>query len=224
MNPWIARRPAPKLALALALAGLLAAAFLAGCAGGAVPRPDVTSGPSPAALDPPSVLGQLEPFGAGRSVLVVYFSPGGAAERIALDLAALCSADIEEIREPKARRFGFLGYFSAGAASSFKTAPRIVAPVRQAADYELVIVCAPVWAWKMAPPVRTWLRAFRGTFKAVAFVTVSGDTGPDRIVRDMAAEAGLQPLSYAGFAERDQYPENRAAYLAKLASFLAPLR
>ncbi len=203
-----------------------ALAVLSGCASRAEPRADVTSGSSPAAAAPASILEAVPPVeGAGR-VLVVFFSRGGATERVARDLADLCGADLEEIRERKDREAprGFWGYFGAGARSSFRTAPRILPPVRNPADYEAVFVCTPVWSWNLSPPVRSWLRTFRGTLPPPAYVTVSGDTRPDKIVRNMAREGGREPFAAAGFSERDQYAENRDAYAAKIAALVEPLR
>ena len=57
-----------------------------------------------------------------------------------------------------------------------------------------------------------------------AFVTVSADTEPDRIARDMSRTAGIDPFVVVGFSERDFYAENRAQYEEKIAALLEPLR
>lgn len=201
-------------------------AALASCATRAEPRTDVTAGASPAAAAPASILDSLPPVEGAGTVLVVYFSSGGATERIARDLASLTGADLEEIRERGERKppRGFWGYFVTGARASFRTAPSILPPARNPGDYDAVFVCTPVWSWNLAPPVRSWLRAFRGTLPPPAFVTVSGDTRPDKIVRNMAKEGGREPFAFAGFSERDQYAENRAFYLDKIAALVEPLR
>ncbi|MFH2115262.1 MAG: hypothetical protein ABIJ86_12235 [Spirochaetota bacterium] len=201
-------------------------AALAGCAGGADPRIDVTSGPSPAAIGAGSIQYSVPPIEGAPRVLVVYFSEGGATERIARDLADLSGADLEEIREHKDRKapLGFLGYFGAGARATFRTAPRIQTPARNPADYDAVFVCTPVISWSLSPPVRSWLRTFHGTLPATAYVTVSGDTRPDKIVRNMVRESGQEPFAFAGFSERDQYVENRDAYVTKIAALVDPLR
>jgi|GEM_PF-155046 len=205
---------------------LTALALLSACATRPEPRTDVTSGASPTTLEAGSIRDSVPPVeGAGR-VLVVFFSRGGATERVARDLADLCGADLEEIRERRERKppRGFFGYFGTGMRASFKTAPRILSPAKNMADYDAVFVCTPVWSWSLSPPVRSWLRAFRGTLPPAAYVTVSGDTKPDKIVRNMAKEGGREPFAFAGFSERDQYAENRDAYAAKIAALVEPLR
>jgi hypothetical protein len=175
---------------------------------------DVVSGASFAGGSSPAIAGELPPVDDGRRVLIVYFTQGNATKRVAEDLAALLGADIERIVEKKARKWGFLGFMSAGAASSFSRATPIEPPIRDAAAYEAVVVCTPIWAWHMAPPVRSWLRMNKGKLPGIAaYVTVSGDTDPMKIVAAMAKESGRQPTVSAGFADRDFEDGNRTNYL-----------
>ncbi|MBL8966287.1 MAG: hypothetical protein JNG85_04700, partial [Spirochaetaceae bacterium] len=106
---------------------------------------------------------------------------------------------------------------STGQASPIKT------PSRDPAAYDRVYVLTPVWAWRLAPPVRSWLRWAKGRLPEVAFGTVSGDTKPDKIVAQMKKEGGAAPFAYAGFSEKDFLAENRGLYLEKLA-YLTGLR
>lgn len=87
-----------------------------------------------------------------------------------------------------------------------------------------MIVCTPVWAWSLSPPVRAWLKATRGSLRSAAFVTVSGDTRPHRIAQDMARTAQLAPVVVAGFSERDFQPDGAAAYADQLAKVIDALR
>jgi len=53
----------------------------------------------------------------------------------------------------------------------------------------------PIWAWHMVPPVRSWLRMNKGKLPGIAaYVTVSGDTDPKKIVaRWRRSRGGNQP-------------------------------
>lgn len=188
-------------------------------------NPDVVAGASLAGADAPAIAAEIPPVIGGPRTLLVYFSAANATRRVAEDLAALLGADAERIVEKKPRKWGFFGFMGAGASSSFGRATPIVAPARDPATYDAVIVCTPVWAWRMTPPVRSWLRLFRGKLpERCAFVTVSGDTDPAKIVAAMAKEAGRQPAVSTGFADRDFEAENRPAYLAKIASIVDAFR
>ncbi len=138
-------------------------------------------------------------------------------------MAKLTGADLEVIVEKK-KRTGFLGFMGAGMDSSFKTATPIADPVFKPAGYDTVFVCTPVWSWNLSPPVRSWLRMYKGTIPRAAFITVSGDTEPDKIAKSMVKESGVVPFVSVGFAERDFYPENRDAYVRKIAAIVGASR
>jgi len=210
--------------VAISAAALLIAA--SGCRSSpGAKQSDVVSGASFAGGSSPAIAGEILPVDNGRRVLVVYFSTGNATKRVAEDLAALLGADIERIVETKARKWGFFGFMSAGAASSFSRATPIEPPIREPAAYEAVVVCTPVWAWHMAPPVRSWLRMNKGELPGIAaYVTVSGDTDPMKIVAAMAKESGRQPTASAGFADRDFEDGNRTIYLDTIRDIIERFR
>jgi hypothetical protein len=188
-------------------------------------RSDVVSGASLAAGSSPAISDEILPVDNGRRVLVVYFSRDSATKRVAEDLAALLGADIERIVEKKTRTWGFFGFMGAGAASSFGLATPINPPVHDPADYEAVAVCTPIWAWHMVPPVRSWLRLSKGKLpQCAAYITVSGDTAPDKVVAAMAKESGRTPTAFAGFVDRDFEVGNRSLYLEKLGSIVDRFR
>jgi hypothetical protein len=188
-------------------------------------KSDVVSGASLAGAGSPAIAGEISPVDSGLRVLVVYFSRDGATERVARDLAALLAADIERVVEKRQRRWGFFGFMGAGAASSFGVASPVEPPARDPADFDVVVACTPIWAWHMAPPMRSWLRLARGRLPPLtAYVTVSGDTDPSKVVAAMAKEAGRQPIVFAGFVDRDFESENRPRYLEKIGSIVDRFR
>lgn len=210
------------LAAPFALAALAAAAALlvAGCSSAPKDKADATSGASAVAKAVAPISESVPPVdGAGR-VLVVYYSQGDAARRVAEDLAALTGADVEAIASRKA----FKGYMVPGMYATFGWTVPIAEPAKAPKDYEAVFVVTPVWSWSLCPPVRAWLRGFRGTLPRAAFVTVSGDTEPGKIVKAMAKEGGREPFAFAGFSEKHFLPENREAYAGRIAALVEPLR
>jgi hypothetical protein len=173
----------------------------------------------PAAAPDAGIGDSVAPVDAGR-VLVVFYSQGTTTRRVASDLAELAGADIEEIVDES----GLSGYFRPGALATFKRSTRIGTPTHDPPEYDVVFVCTPVWSWSLSPPVRAWLEANRGELASAGFVTVSGDTKPDRIARDMARTGGVEPFAIVGFTDHDFTSEAQAAYAAKLESLLTPLR
>lgn len=188
-------------------------------------KSDVVAGASLAGGSSSAIAGDILPVNDGPRVLVVFFSTGNSTKRVAEDLAALLGADLERIVETRTRKWGFFGFMRAGAASSFGRATRIEPPARDPAAYEAVVVCTPVWAWHMAPPIRSWLRLNKGNLPGIAaYITVSGDTDPAKIVAAMAKESGTQPTVFAGFADRDFEDGNRALYIEKIGSIVDRFR
>ena len=168
-------------------------------------KTDANTGPSPVAENNADILSLVPPVANPGKVLVVFFSQGSATRSVAEDLAKLTGGDLEEIIELK-KREGFLGYMGAGKDATFKKATPIQKPIHNPLDYDAVFVCTPVWAWNLSPPVRSWLRVFQGKLPRTGFVTVSGDTEPDKIERSMAEEGGTVPLAYGGFTKSDFSP------------------
>ncbi len=195
----------PELALVMALGSALSVTSCAS-APQAEPKPDAVSGVS---LVTEAVVPSAEELGLvtdGGKVLVVYFTTGNAAERVARDVAALYSADVERITEKKPRNWSFM---SGGFASSMGQATPIVEPSHDPSGYARVFVLTPVF--------RSYLQWAKGRLPEVAFGTISGDTEPDKIVARMTKEGGKKPSSYAGFSEKDFLPENHDIYVEKLA-------
>jgi len=160
----------------------------------------------------------------GAKALVVYYSRTSTTQRVAKDLAKRLGADIEAIADKKPRPKGFIGYMNCGRQATFRIASAIKAPSRDPSAYDKVVVLTPVWSWKMTPPVRAWLRLMKGKLGKAVFVTVSGNTEPDKIVADMARESGLSPLAVASFIAADFAVESKAAYEGKLSKIVDAMK
>ncbi len=208
----------------LLAAALAALALGLSCASGPKQAPSATSGASSIAKSEASILDSIPAREGGPRTLVVYYSQGSATRRVAEDLALIFGADLERITEKRQRSAGFFGFMSSGYQATFGIASAIEAPARDPADYGLVLVLSPVWSWSLSPPVRAYLRLMKGRLAAAGFVSVSGDTKPDKIAAAMAKESGSAASSMVGFSEKDFLPENRAAYVSKIAVFIDGLR
>ena len=198
----------------------------ASCAGSpADGSPEAVSGASPSGGGAvAAVTDSIAPVTGSGKTLVVYYSQGSATRRVAEDLALVFGADIERIVELKARGTGFFGFMSLGAQATMGKPSAIETPSFDPAGYDLVIVLTPVFSWNLSPAVRAWLRLMKGKLAKAAYVTVSGDTEPDKIVAAMSKESGTAPVVFMGFGDADFAPENRAAYLGKLAVIVDALR
>jgi flavodoxin len=156
---------------------------------------------------------------AGR-ILVAYYSRTGRTARVAQDIAAHTGGDIEHIQDPR-HSIGCLGYLEA-IRDAVRDAPARIQPItRRPSDYALTIIGTPVWAWKMTPAVRAYLRQTQQQLGRVAFFVTSGDTDVAKILPPMEAMAGVKAIASIGFNNREL--NDKRLYEEKLRGFLATI-
>jgi Flavodoxin len=129
---------------------------------------------------------------SARRVLVACFSLNGHTRRVAVELARHCNADLETIAD-SVDRTGKIGQLRSSVGAFLHLRPPIRASRFAPRDYELVIVCTPVWAWNIAGPVRTWLHRHRAELRRVAGVCTYDGSGQVKVLDDMARVCG-RPL------------------------------
>jgi flavodoxin len=134
--------------------------------------------------------------------LVAYYSWNGNTAKVARALAEFLSADVEEIRDAK-RRSGFFAFLrSASEASREKPAP-ILPLSRNAGDYDILILGSPVWAQKMASPVRSYILRERQRVKNLALFCTLGGAGGETVLASMEAACGRRPVANLQVREAD---------------------
>ncbi len=116
--------------------------------------------------------------------LVVYYSRTGVTRKVARMIADRLSCDLEQIEEERNRK-GMVAYLW----SSYEAFREKTPPIKQAgqdpAAYDLVVIGTPMWAWKMASPVRSYLAQKEASLPAVAFFCTSGGSDGAKLLQDM---------------------------------------
>jgi len=106
--------------------------------------------------------------------LVVYYSRTGNTKFVAEEIAAELGADVEEIVDLKNRE-GRMGYISAGREAMSNKQTKIAETKRNPADYDLIVIGTPVWAWSPSSAIRTYVGKHDLSGKNVAlFLTFDG--------------------------------------------------
>ncbi|HRA79259.1 MAG TPA: flavodoxin [Burkholderiaceae bacterium] len=153
-----------------------------------------------------------------NAILLAYYSRTGYTRKVAMEIAAACGCDVEEIRD-RVGRCGPLGY----ARSAFEAASRFDTLLRpdelDPADYRLVIVGTPVWFWNLSSPVRTWVRRHRAKLGEVAFFCTCGSSGERRALAEFEALCGRAVASLA-LTDREV---DTGRHVGKLDAFVAQL-
>jgi flavodoxin len=135
-------------------------------------------------------------------ILIVFYSRTGCTRKVAGELAAKLGADMEELKET-ADRSGARGYMLAGRDAMLKRPADLLPTTRHPADYELVIVATPVWAFTMCPAMRTWLMREAEHVRAVAFVCTQGGSGAESAMKHMAEISKREPVATLTLRDRD---------------------
>ncbi|HET6969894.1 MAG TPA: hypothetical protein VFH92_02105 [Phenylobacterium sp.] len=135
-------------------------------------------------------------------ILVVCFSRSGTTESAAQMLARELGADLEMI-QPRSSYAGGLGYLRGIWHSLHHRAPA-TQPVRDPAKYDLVILGGPIWAGRLAAPVRAYIKRNRSHLPEVAAFCVSGSGAAyPRAFQEIADMGAPQPVATLHLAQRD---------------------
>ena len=154
-------------------------------------------------------------------ILVVFYSRTGMVRRVADVIAEELSADLEEIIDTRNRR-GPFGLLSAARAAVLRRGALIVAPRHDPADYDLVVIGTPVWAWSVSAPARAYLALQRGRLPEVAFFAVARRLGAGRTLKQMARLSGKEPLGSLAMARLLGLSRGRLERARRFAADLIP--
>jgi flavodoxin len=88
--------------------------------------------------------------------LVVYYTRTGNSKYAAETIAAELGADIEEVVDLKKRQ-GKLAYMSCGRDAMRGNETEIAPTQKNPADYDLIVLVQPVWAFSPTPAIRTYV-------------------------------------------------------------------
>ncbi len=151
--------------------------------------------------------------------LVAYYSRTGTTRKVALTLAEMLGADVEEIREPK-KRGGFIGWILAVKDALRKKTLPIEPPRYRPREYDLVIVGTPVWTGTMATAVRSYLAQVGGEIRRPAFFCTLMGRNPDKTFKHMeslcaSANAGTLVLR-AKHVKKDLFAEDLKTFADKI--------
>ncbi len=151
--------------------------------------------------------------------LIVYYSRTGVTRTVAEALGERLAADVEEIRDAK-KRTGALGSLGAGKDAMMRRLTEISEATHDPAGYDLVVIGTPVWAFTMAPAVRTYLAKHgHAVAKAASFCTMGG-SGDKRTFQHVSELLGKKPTATLALLEKEV---RSGAFAEKLDGFVAAL-
>lgn len=144
--------------------------------------------------------------------LVVFYSSSGNTRRAGQEIAAQLGADVEDIQEVKPRHLDInepggirklVGIILAGAEANMGRSVPILPAAHNPGDYDLIVLGTPIWGGGLTGPVRSYIAAHRGQFKAVAFFSTCQGTEPTtKCFGQMQQACGQAARATASFQDR----------------------
>ena len=126
--------------------------------------------------------------------LVIYYSLTGNTKKVAEAIANKLEADINRI-DDRPSRHGLFGIMHAAYKVMFSRPAKIRFPNTDPYRYELLILGAPVWIMKLAPPMRSYILKEKARFNKVAFFCTDGSSGASNVFKNMQSLCAKQPVA-----------------------------
>lgn len=145
-------------------------------------------------------------------ILVVTYSYTGTSRRLAQLLCGLQSWPMGEISDARPR-----DTWRCVLDSLLRRRPPISYSGPAPADFDLVVLVAPIWLYRLASPMRSFVAARREQLRAVAVVSVMGGRGAPNAVAEIGRLTGRSPILSTAFTAREVEDGSCAARLQSFA-------
>jgi flavodoxin len=155
-----------------------------------------------------------------NDILIVYYSMGGHTRRLAEELGEAIGGDVEEIVEVRPRA-GLPGMLRAVVDATLHRMPAVLAPRRDVAAYRLLVLGGPIWASRLAAPVRTFAQAHGRRAQRIAFFCTEGGRGGEQAFADLARLCGREPVATLVVDEKHLDPAAHRGDLGRFSAHLA---
>ncbi len=136
-------------------------------------------------------------------ILVVYYSRTGNTRAMAEMISAKLDSEIEELND-ETNRDGILGYLKGGMDASRKKTTAIAKTKHNPADFDLVIIGTPVWAFTLTPAIRAYLETNSNSIKEAAFFCSMDGSGHERTFTAMETLLGKPPVAVIETDKKDR--------------------
>ncbi|MDR7270259.1 hypothetical protein J2X20_002917 [Pelomonas saccharophila] len=104
--------------------------------------------------------------------------------------------------------------------SLFRLKPPILYKGPDPADFDLVVLVAPIWLTRLASPMRSFVASFRGSLRKVAVVSVMGGKGGQNAPAEIGGILDRAPFMSTSFTMREV---DDGSYAPRLLAFAAAL-
>ena len=134
--------------------------------------------------------------------LVVFYSYTGTSRRLVQLLCSQLGWPSGEVVEERARS-GASGALRCVADSLLRRQPPIRYQGPDPADFGTVVLVSPIWAYRLASPMRSFVADRRDDLQQIAVLSVMGGSGAPNAVAEIGHLLGRAPLLAAAFTTRE---------------------
>lgn len=149
-------------------------------------------------------------------VLVVTYSWTGTSLQLSALLCAATGWPSGEVLDHK-RRAGAWGMLRCVLDSVLERKPPIRYEGPDPREFDVTVLVSPVWAYRLAGPMRTFVNARRGQLRQVAVISVMGQNGAANAVAEIGHRIGRSPSMSVAFTAREVEDGSCAARLQAFA-------
>lgn len=133
--------------------------------------------------------------------LIVCYSNTGTSRRVADLLSSQFQWSCGEVQEARSRT-GTAGMLRCVADSLLRRHPAIRYEGPDPRDFETVVLIAPIWLYRLAGPMRTFVRDHASGLKRVAVISVMGGQGATNAFAEIDQILGRPPILSTSFTAR----------------------
>lgn len=133
------------------------------------------------------------------SILIVCYSYTGNSRRAAETLAAQRGWPLGEISDAATRR----GALRCVLDSLLRRKPAVSYRGPDPGSYRTVVLVSPIWAYRLAGPMRSFVAERREDLRRVAVVSMMGSGGASNAVAEVARMLGRAPVLAAAITARE---------------------
>lgn len=154
-----------------------------------------------------------------RRTLVAFYSLSGNTGKLAHEIARELGADIESIRDATPRR-GAIGMLRSIVDATLRRETPIRPPEKKPMDYDLLVLGGPIWAGRLAAPVRTYARRHAAGARRIAFFCTQGGRGAEKAMAELARLCHMSPSAMLAVDARHLAREDHEADLGRFTAAL----
>lgn len=152
-------------------------------------------------------------------VLVVIYSLTGTSRRLAQQLCSQQSWPMGEVREARARR-GLSGIWKCLIDSWLRRTPEIAYSGPPPIAFDTVVLVSPIWIYRLAGPMRTFVSSRKSQLPDVAVISVMGGAGAAHAEAEVSDLLGRPLILGTAFTQKEVQDRRCSDRLKSFASAL----